>query len=159
MKTIRRIPVVVLALLTFFLLAGTALAQQAATGTPATPSPAMARVIDMAIYILGGAIGVVLTWLAHRLVALLEKKIGLKLGAEKEAKLDKLIKDAIAFGEEQAHKAVKKNETALKMSDKMEAAAGFAVDLADKYGVDEIAREKATKLIEAKLNKGRALPA
>jgi len=158
MTTIRRIPVVVLALLTFLLLAGTALAQQA-TGTATAPSPAAAKLIDMAIYVLGGVISVILTWLAHRLVAVLEKKMGLKVDAEQQAKLDKLIEDAIAFAEEQAHKAVKKNETALKMSDKMEHAAGFAVDMADSYGIDDLAREKAMKLVEAKLNKTRALPA
>jgi hypothetical protein len=127
-----------------------------APSEPATvQSPAAARLIDMLIDILSAVLLILVPYFVHRLLAYFEKKTGLELSANMKEKIDALLDKGIAFAEEQGHKALKKREKKLEMSDKLELGAGYVLDLADAADAKDWTMEKVKKMLEARLNETR----
>lgn len=91
----------------------------------------------------------VVLMLSHRLVKIIEKKTGVDVDERQEALLDAKIEQAIAYAQEQAHKALKAGKplsSADKHSISMEYLNGAAKDTSP---------EALAKRVEAKLNSTR----
>jgi len=123
---------------------------------PTVSSTPAGRFMDLLLQILAAALIPVAVWLAHRLIVLLEAKMGIKVSADMEGKIAGWIDAAIAYGEEAAHKAIVSGAPKLSMGAKMDAAANFALDLASKAGVGDWSKAEVVKLIEAHLGVAHA---
>jgi hypothetical protein len=70
-------------------------------------------------------------------------------------KIDTLLDKGIAYGDEQAHKAIKNKEKALTMAEKLEYGASYVMDLADKADIKNWTISKIKKMLEARLQETR----
>ena len=122
-----------------------------ATVAPTTPSPAAARLINMLINVLAAILLILAPYFAHRIIALFEKKSGITLAPQTKAKIDALLDQGINYADEQAHKAIKNKEKALTMPEKLEHAAGYVMDLADKAQVEQWTVAKVKKMLESRI--------
>lgn len=98
----------------------------------------------------------ILVLLARRFVAYLEKKWNFEATQEQLATLDRIVTDAIGFAEEQALKKLKLGEDSPDGAKKLDMALDYIADRARDSGLDELAKEKLVRLIEAKLFARRA---
>lgn len=97
----------------------------------------------------------ILVLLARRLIAYLEKKWNFQMEESQELKLLDLISRAIAYAEEKAMAALKAGEDLPSGAQKLDSALEFAMEEIKRMGLDDMAKDKLTKLIEAALNKKR----
>ena len=122
----------------------------------ADAQPAAVRAIDNIVQVGLYAVGLVLMLLLGKLVYTLEKRWKVKLPQIATDTLHNVIDQGIHYAQEQARKALKTNGKKLEMSDTLEHAATFVMDLADKKQVAEMGKEKIKRLIESRLNSNRA---
>jgi len=118
-------------------------------------SPAAARFINVLIDLLAAILLILVPYFVHRLLLYFETKTKIKLSPETLAKIDALLDKGIAYGDEQSHKAIKNNEKALTMSEKLEYGAGYVMDLADKTDIKNWTIGKVKKMLEARLQEKR----
>ena len=97
----------------------------------------------------------ILLLLAKRLVIYLEKKWDFQMEESQETKLLDLISRAIAYAEEKAMAASKVGKDIPSGAKKLQMALEFAMEEIRRLGLDDVAVEVMTKLIEAALNKKR----
>lgn len=119
----------------------------AAAGAPA----AGGSTIDQWI---GRIVGAVVIALGERLWSWLsEKKAVAKVQKHVDihALLQQLGHEAIAYAEEQGHKAVKEGKRALSSLEKKNAALGYAMTVAKRLGLQQVAMDEVSKIIEALL--------
>jgi hypothetical protein len=128
----------------------------AANATTEVQSPAAVRFINMLIDLLAAVLLILVPYFVHRLLAYFETKTKIKLSPEIMEKINALLDKGIAYGEEQAHKAIKNSEKALTMSEKLEHGASYVMDLADKSDIKNWSIEKIKKMLEARLQEKRA---
>lgn len=74
-----------------------------------------------------------------------------------QAILDDVITRSVHYAEEEAHKALKKDEH-LAGHEKMDAAMTFAESEMSRLGLDKMAQDSLTKMIESKLQSVRPAP-
>lgn len=132
----------------------------AATAPAATPAtvqePAAARFLNELIDILlKAAILPLVIWATGRLISYFEKKSGVHVSDETKARINGYMEQGVNYAEEQAHKAIKKNEKKLEMPEKLEHAASFIMDIADKKDAKDWTADKVKKMIEAWIAKHR----
>jgi hypothetical protein len=133
---------------------GIVLAQPAAVAA----EPAIARLADTGIKLASFALVIILGYLVGKLVASIEKKFKVQIPAFAEDAIRSLIDQGITYAEEQAHKAVKENKPKLAMSESLETAATFVMDLAiNNRDIEALGKERIKKLIEARLGASRGV--
>lgn len=110
------------------------------------------KLADLAIQTLAPILLALSGWLAHRLIKAFETKTKIDVPAKQEAQIDGWIEAGIRLAEEKAHKAVKAKADKITGPEKLEAAASFALDLAQKNGWVDWTRDRLKSKIEAKLN-------
>lgn len=116
---------------------------------------ALSQVIDLIFQILLVVLPVVATWLAHRGIAIIEKKTKISVPDAVEAKIDEWISQGIWFAAEKSHKKIKEKTMKLSGSEKLEEAADFVLDLAQSRGWVEWSKDRIKAKIEAKIGKER----
>jgi hypothetical protein len=114
-------------------------------------SPALAELLTHAIKILGGLLALMLIWLSTKGVTFFEKKTSIDIPLKTEEMIAGWAEHAAGYAEEQAHKFLKKHEKKMEAPDKLEAGLGFGLALAEEYGLPNLAKDKLTKYIEARL--------
>jgi len=97
----------------------------------------------------------ILLLLVKRFVSYLEKKWDYQVAESQEKKLLDLIARAIAYAEETAMAALKSGEELPEGAQKLDSALEFAAEEIGRMGLDKLATDKLTKLIESALNKQR----
>jgi len=90
--------------------------------------------------------------LAHKLIRTFETKTGIDIPAKEEAMVDAWVSQGIRLAEEKAHQAGKKADTKMAGHEKLEHAASFALDMAEKNGWIAWTRDRLKAKIEAALN-------
>jgi hypothetical protein len=81
-----------------------------------------------------------------------EAKTGIDVPAKQEALIDGWIAEGIRLAEEKAHQAAQKAEAKITGHEKLEAAAGFVLDMAEKNGWVDWTRDRLKAKIDAKIN-------
>ncbi len=115
----------------------------------------LTRLADIVFEILVPIVVIFATWGAHRLIALFEKKAKIDVPAKIEEQIDGWIERGIALAEEKSRAKVKSKTAKLTGPEKLEMAAGFVLDLVEKYKLQDLAKEKIEKRIEARLGTKR----
>jgi hypothetical protein len=110
------------------------------------------KLADLAIQTLAPILLALSGWLAHRLIKAFEARTKIDVPAKQEVMIDAWIAAGIRLAEEKAHQAVKAGASTITGPEKLEAAAGFVLDLAEKNGWIDWTRERLKSKIEAKLN-------
>jgi len=118
-------------------------------------SGAVQSLSDQIVSILGVALGGVLLALINRAIAAFEKKTGLEISESQRQQLNSAVEQSIHFAEEQAHKATKNKLSSTTMPPKLDMAAEFVLDIANSMSLSDMTKEKARRLIEARLGAGR----
>jgi Bacteriophage holin of superfamily 6 (Holin_LLH) len=116
---------------------------------------AVAQITSIAIQTLAPILLALSGWLAHRLIKAFESKTKIDVPVKQEAQVDAWIEAGIHYAEEKAHQAAKSATAKITGPEKLEAAASFALDLAEKNGWIEWTRERLKAKIEAALNSER----
>jgi hypothetical protein len=116
---------------------------------------AITTATDLAIQILGPLLLALSGWLAHRLTAAFEAKTKIDIPAKQEAQIDAWVTAGIHYAEEKARNAAKAADAKITGGEKLEAAAGFALDMVQKAGWVGWTRDHLKAKIEAKLNASR----
>jgi RNase P/RNase MRP subunit POP5 len=138
-----------------FTVVGFLCAMLMAHGAFADNGAAVQSLSDQIVSVLGVALGAVLLSLINRGIAVFEKKTGVVVSENQRQQLNSAVEQAIHFAEEQTHKAVKNKLSATTLPPKIEMASQFVLDLADSMSLSDMTKEKAQKLIEARLGAGR----
>jgi len=103
---------------------------------------------DDAITAIAGAATALFGWLLHT-------KIKNETVTKNSALLDEVIKNAIGYAAQLAHKKLKASEPAMAASEKLGAAIGYADDMIKHHKLPALAKDKLGKLIESKLGSVR----
>jgi hypothetical protein len=94
-------------------------------------------------------------WLTKKGITFVEKKTKVDIPAKYEDMLAGWAGKSVSYAAEKAHQyAVEKGEK-MKGPDKLEAALGFGLSLAEEHGVTDLGKEKLVKYIESKLGESR----
>ena len=115
--------------------------------------PAIVQAADIVLSILVPTVVAVVTVFAHRLVKYLERRFEFDIPDKIEARIDRVVVSAVAYGEQKARKALKENGRRLEMGEKKEAALEFAMTMAIKYDLPEWTNSHLEDMIEAKLGR------
>lgn len=115
----------------------------------------MGRLLSFGLEIMAPVATLFAMWAAHRLISVFESKTKIELPAKTHEMVDDWVQKGLHYAEEKARNAVAANAVALKGPEKLELAAGFVMDLAEKYGVGDMAKDKVIKLVESKLSETR----
>jgi hypothetical protein len=114
------------------------------------------RVAALAFQIVTPIVTILATWLAHRIVSLIEKKAGIDVPDKQEAMIDKWIAEGIHLAEEWSYKKVKDRADKLKGSEKLEAAGDYVMDLVAARGWDNWTRDRVVSKLESLIGTKRA---
>lgn len=113
---------------------------------------AVSQIANLAIEILGPLLLALAGWLAHRGIKLFEVKTKIDVPVRQEAQVDAWILMGMHYAEEKARQATKAVAAKITGPEKLEVAAGFALDLAEKNGWIDWTRDRLKAKIEAKLH-------
>jgi hypothetical protein len=94
-------------------------------------------------------------WLAHRLIKAFESKTKIDVPAKYEEMIDAWVLKGVHYAEEKGRNAIAAKGPALAGPEKLELAAGFVADLAERAGFADMAKDKIMKLVESKLSETR----
>jgi hypothetical protein len=95
-------------------------------------------------------------WLAHRLVAVFEKKTGIDIPAKQEAKINGGVEEGIHYAEEKSRSYIKEKANKLRGPEKLELAGDFVMAMIKKNGWDDWAKDAIVTKIEGSLGAHRA---
>lgn len=116
---------------------------------------ALGGLLVQIIELLGIILGLLAAWLMKKGITYVEKKTKVDIPAKYEEMLAEWAGKAVNYASEKAHQfAVEKGEK-MKGPDKLEAALGFGMALAEEHGVTKLGKEKLVKYIESKLGETR----
>jgi len=124
----------------------------------AMDSQVITQIVDLAFQILSPVVLALGGYLAHRAIKAFEAKTKLDLPSKQEDMVDTWIADGIRYAEEKAHQAAKRKDADLSGHEKLEAAAGYALDMAKKAGWIDWTRDLLKAKIEAKVNVAKDRP-
>jgi hypothetical protein len=127
-------------------------ADDGGASAPGSTVALILRFLEIAVF---PAIGMFLYAVAKRGIEVFEAKTGYDISAQQERLLYSALDKGIAYAEEQARKSF--TEAGKKMTglQKLDTASRFVMEMADTYGLDDLAEEKVRKLLEAQLNNSR----
>ncbi len=128
---------------------------QGGDAAPAEPSGA-SRFAELAFQIITPIVVILATWLAHRIVGLIEKKTGVDVPDKQEALIDKWVKEGVHLAEEWSYKRVKVGTEKLRGSEKLEQAGDYVMDLVAARGLAAWTRERVNKKLESWIGIERA---
>lgn len=111
----------------------------------------VSRLVDSALEILAPVVALFAMWAAHKLIKVFESKTSIDVPAKTEEMIDEWLLKAVAYAEEKGRTAVKTQLEPIKGPEKLEMAVNFVLDLAEKYNLKGLTKEKVTKMVEAKL--------
>ena len=114
------------------------------------------QAVGVALQILTPLLIIVGTYLAHRLVKVLEAKTGIDIPEKQEAQIDKWISAGIYLAEEKSRSFIKEKAQKLKGPEKLELAGTYVMNMVKKNGWDDWALEWIEAKIEAKIGTHRA---
>lgn len=147
---------VLVCVLTILSLRGMALAQDAgAVVAEPVKASAMTDATEMIIQMVGAVLAAALVLLVKKAITYFEAKTKIDIPLQTEKMMESIAEKAANYAREKAHQANQASPNKMKGPEKMEAALTFGLDLAQQYKLDEIAREKLTRAIEAQLGKER----
>lgn len=117
------------------------------------------RAATMALEIVAIPLALLVALLLRRAIKWVAGKADIELSASQLALVDAGVTRAVGYGEQMARKAIKEHLD-YQPNDKLRAAIDFGLDLAEKQGWPDWARDKLEELIEAKLGEKKlAAPA
>lgn len=141
---------VIMPIATLLILRGAAFAQEA-------PAPAVAsQLLEHLVEIIAAALGALLLLLVKKAITFVEAKTKIDIPAKTEEMLYDWASRGVSYAEEKAHQVASK--TTIKGPEKLELALGFAMKLAEEHKLDQLAKEKLVKYIEAHLGTTRTNP-
>lgn len=114
----------------------------------------LASILDHLIPLIAAALAVVVPFLARKWLSVLSDKMGLEITKQQEEALAQAIQKAILYAEEWARGRIKQGEKP-SGADKLEKATAFVEAEIERLGLDELAKEKVSALIEAYLGLSR----
>lgn len=117
---------------------------------------AASQATELAFQVIAPIVTILAAWLAHRLVAIFEKKTGIDIPDKQEAKIDVWIEQGILLAAEKSYQKVKAKTEKLKGSEKLEEAADFVFALAAARGWTEWTKDKIKDKIESAIGVHRA---
>ena len=97
-------------------------------------------------------------YLAHRVAKAIESRFKIDIPDAQEKMVDQWIAQGIRYAEEKAHQAAQKGDAKWTGNEKLEAAAGFALDFAEKNGWVEWTRDLLKAKVDAKINIVKSRP-
>jgi hypothetical protein len=112
----------------------------------------LTQIVDQVTQILVPVLAALICALAHKAVKAFSAKTGVAVSAAQEATIDGWIDSGIRYAEEKAHQAAQKGDSKITGHEKLEAAAGFAVDMVKRAGWDTWTRDMLKAKIDAKIN-------
>jgi hypothetical protein len=114
-----------------------------------------ASALDYTVSTLGALLGTALIVLLRKGIQVVERRYDIDVPERLELRLEMLADRAIAYAEEQAHKAIKEKIADGGKIDKLGIASGFFLDLLDDAGIRGWAIARAKRFIEARLGQLR----
>ena len=110
---------------------------------------AASQATELAFQIITPIVTILAAWLAHRLVAIFEKKTGIDIPDKQEAKIDNWIEQGIHLAAEKSYKKVKAKTDKLTGPEKLEEAADFVFALAASRGWIDWTKDKIKAKVES----------
>lgn len=110
--------------------------------------------LDHGVEIVGMILMPIALMLVKRLIEYAENKLGIEINKEHERKIEKMVREAINYAEEQANKAIKETGEKPDQNEKLEHAIDYMVQNASEVGLHKLVEENRdviAKKIEAKL--------
>jgi hypothetical protein len=114
----------------------------------------MEHLVDLAFKLLGPVVVALGGYLAMKLA----RKLGIDATEKQEAMVDAWIEQGVHLAEERARAAAKRSEAKISGHEKLELAAGYVADLAEKAGWADWTRDRLKAKIDAKLGSARTAP-
>jgi len=114
------------------------------------------QVAEVVVQILTPVLITLAGWLAHRLVAVFEKKTGIDVPKKQEDMIDTWIESGIYYAEEKSRSLIKEKANKLKGPEKLEIAGKFVLDMVKKNGWDAWTKEAVLAKVEGSLGMHRA---
>lgn len=87
-----------------------------------------------------------------------EAKTKFDIPEKYDSQLDRWVEKGVVYAGEKARTALKNNEEKLTMGKKKELALSYVNDMIEQYNLPQVAEEKLTKMVEAKLGYVRPNP-
>jgi len=119
---------------------------------------AVTQTSQLAIQILVPVVIIFATWLAHRLIALLESKLKINVPNSIEDKIDEWVAQGVVLAAEKSHQKLKEKTEKLKGPEKLETAADYVFTLASARGWDTWTKDVIKAKIESYIGGGRHVP-
>jgi len=117
---------------------------------------AVSQATELAFQVITPIVTILAAWLAHRLVAIFEKKTGIDIPDKQEAKIDTWIEQGINLAAEKSYQKVKAKTEKLKGPEKLEEAADFVFALAASRGWADWTKDKIKAKVESAVGAHRA---
>jgi hypothetical protein len=117
--------------------------------------PVLSRVLGHAIELLASILMILMGLLAKKATTFFERKTKIDIPAKQEEMIAAWAGKAVTYGKEKAHQFRKEKGEKMKGPDKLEHALSFGLSLAEEHGLPDLAKDKLTKYIEAKLGEER----
>ena len=130
---------------------GTAFAQEVG----AEPEPVLSVILGHVIEVVATALALLVAWGVRKATKYFEAKTKIDIPDKMEIMIANWASKSVDYAEEKAHQFRKAKKRKMKGPDKLEAALGFGLSLAEEHGMTELAKEKLEMYIEAKLGEKR----
>lgn len=140
---------IIVTLASFLILRGTAWAADV------PPGSAAGTILEHVVELIGSVLGVGAMFLVKKVITYVEAKTRIDIPAATEDLIADWAARAAHYAEEKAYQAVQAKAPVMKGPQKLETALSFAVSLAEEHGLDQIAKDKLVKYIEAHLGTTR----
>lgn len=118
------------------------------------PTVWITLVNQLVIPILALVLTPIITSLVNRLLMMLQKKWDIELSQKQLDQIDQIVREALAYAEEQAHKAVKGDKSSMSGSEKLTIAIDYIQKKSRALNLHSLASEKSemiAAMLEAKL--------
>jgi hypothetical protein len=111
----------------------------------------LSRLVELAFSVATPVLTLFAMWLAHRLVKVFEDKTKVQVPAQWQDMIDGWVLKAVNLAESKSQQALASGAAKLSGPEKLEVAVGFVLDLAEKSGYENMARDYIINLVQAHL--------
>ena len=111
----------------------------------------LSKLVDLLLQVGTPVVTLFAMWAAHRLISVFEAKTKMTVPVTTQATIDDWVQKGVMYAEEKAHAAAANKLATVTGPEKLEMALGLVMDLADKYGMANLAKDHVSKLVESKL--------
>lgn len=131
------------------------LSSQVALADMTLKESVISQSLGMVIQTLGAALGVLLLILVRKAIVYFEKKTKVEIPAKVEEVILSIAQKSIDYATEKAYQYTKDKGSKMPSEDKMTVALQFGLEVIREQGLQDVAKDKFVKYIEAKLGATR----